>query len=243
MTFTFWIVILLKNAIKNRFFDFLVPLSFYAHNWNDEWDKSWSKIEYRKRSDKWEKEGPFIWQHSKQKLPDLWRGSASLSNLNWTIWVDEWRWVLLISASRVVVPHFVTGFSASTVRSTRHSIWPKHTRVSNYRVVLYVAPFICKGRTEIGSASARGPASICHGDATLRYRSISFSSASLSLYPLDEIHGITHNAVRFFNVYTSNLPSVDDVSPCHSERAHRIIPTFFRFPFLFFMPLVPHITP
>lgn len=46
------------------------------------------------------------------------------------------------------------------------------TRVRNHReAALYAGPFICGDKTEIGSAaSARGPASICHGDATHRYR-------------------------------------------------------------------------
>lgn len=46
------------------------------------------------------------------------------------------------------------------------------TRVRNHReAALYAGPFICEDKTEIGSAaSARSPASICHGDATHRYR-------------------------------------------------------------------------
>lgn len=46
------------------------------------------------------------------------------------------------------------------------------TRVRNHReAALYAGPFICEDKIQIGStASARGPASICHGDATHRYR-------------------------------------------------------------------------
>lgn len=45
------------------------------------------------------------------------------------------------------------------------------TRVHAGReAALYAGPFICVDKMQIGSASARGPASICHGDATQRYR-------------------------------------------------------------------------
>lgn len=46
------------------------------------------------------------------------------------------------------------------------------TRVRNHsEAALYAGPFICGDKIQIRStASARGPASICHGDATHRYR-------------------------------------------------------------------------
>lgn len=46
------------------------------------------------------------------------------------------------------------------------------TRVRNHgEAALYAGPFICGDKIQIGStASARGPASICHGDAAHRYR-------------------------------------------------------------------------
>lgn len=66
----------------------------------------------------------------------------------------------------------------SRARDTGYAIgvrWPyihACTRVRNHgEAALYAGPFICEDKIQIGStASARGPASICHGDAARRYR-------------------------------------------------------------------------
>lgn len=42
--------------------------------------------------------------------------------------------------------------------------------IKRSEAALYAGPFICGNKMQIGSASTRGSASICHGDATHRYR-------------------------------------------------------------------------
>ena len=54
-------------------------------------------------------------------------------------------------------------------RCSTHVCVHVYTRVTRPRGTLYAGPFIWPLYTKIVSASARGPASICHGDATHRY--------------------------------------------------------------------------
>lgn len=64
---------------------------------------------------------------------------------------------------------FLRGVAPSDI-GARGGLLSARTRVRNHReAALYAGPFICGDKMQIGSASARGPASICHGDATHRY--------------------------------------------------------------------------